>query len=53
MALLCPACITSTAIVVGGVTSGGGVFAYIVARIHRMTGSRRKSLKKEVKEKKL
>jgi hypothetical protein len=39
--MICPACIGSTAIVVVGVTSGGGALAYVVAWIRRIAGSRK------------
>jgi hypothetical protein len=48
---MCPACIGSAAIVVGSVTSGGGVFAYLVARIRKITGSRKLGRKVKAKEK--
>ncbi len=49
--MICPACISSAAIVVGSVTSGGGVFAFIVARLRRFTGSRKLSPQTATKEK--
>lgn len=49
--MFCPACISSTAIVVGSVTSGGGVFAYLIERICRITGSRKLSQQTKEKEK--
>jgi hypothetical protein len=36
--------------VVGGVTSGGGVFALIVARIRKFTGSRNRNPGLQAKE---
>jgi len=49
--MICPACISSVAIVVGSVTSGGGVFALLVARLRRITGSRNRSTATNAKEK--
>ena len=49
--MICPACFTSAALVVGSVTSGGGVFALLVARIRRITGSRIRSTASNNKEK--
>lgn len=49
--MICPACISSAAIVVGSVTSGGGVFALLVARIRHITGSRNSSTVTKLKEK--
>ena len=49
--MVCPACISSAAIVVGSVTSGGGVFAYLIARVRRVTGSRKTGQKMALKEK--
>jgi len=48
--MICPACITSTAIVVGSVTSSGGVFAFLVTRLRKLTGSRRLSPKAKEKQ---
>lgn len=49
--MICPACVTSAALVVGSVTSGGGFFALIVARIRRVTGSRNPRTASNNKEK--
>jgi len=49
--MFCPACITSAAVVAGSVTSGGGVFALIVARLRRLTGSRKLTQEANRKEK--
>ena len=49
--MFCPACITGAAIAIGSVTSGGGVFAYVIARIRRITGSRKLSQEIQAKEK--
>ena len=49
--MICPACITSAALLVGSVTSGGGVFALIVARFRRITGYRNPSTASNHKEK--
>jgi hypothetical protein len=49
--MICPACFTSAALVVGSVTSGGGVFALLVARIRRITGARTRSTASNNKEK--
>jgi len=48
--MICPACVASTAMVVGSVTSGGGVFALVVARIRKITGSRKLSQETKAKE---
>jgi hypothetical protein len=49
--MFCPSCISSTAMVVGGVTSVGGVLAYLVERIRRISGSRKRSQQAKEKEK--
>ena len=49
--MVCPACIASAAAVVGSVTSGGGMFAFVVARIRKFTGSRKLSQERQAKEK--
>jgi len=48
---MCPACMNSAAIVVGSVTSGGGILALLVTRIRRITGSRKLSQQARAKEK--
>ena len=48
---MCPACISSAAIVVGSVTSGSGVFALVVARIRKLTCSRKLSQEAKAEEK--
>ena len=48
--MMCPACIASTAMVVGSVTSGGGVFAFVVARIRKLAGFRKLSQQTKAKE---
>lgn len=47
---MCPACINSAAIAVGSVTSGGGVFALLVARIRQIRVSRKLSQEARAKE---
>ena len=49
--MICPACIASTAMVVGSMTSGGGVFAFVVARIRKFTSSRKLRQERQAKEK--
>jgi hypothetical protein len=35
---MCPACITTTALLVAGAGSAGGLTAFVVTKLHRKTG---------------
>lgn len=48
--MICPACITSAALVAGGVTSGGGVVALAIARLRKIVNFRKLTQRVDPKE---